>query len=138
MSRFSLGTSRTRTPIGSRVPLTESEMVQVATMHGIRFWRVGQTGIIAIAPVSDREPPRDGYELSVVEAARYVFHQFKYNGDPVLQPYVSSDPAYASRMGFRWGPAPGAQSYKRESRALRAAWGGSRRSVGRRGRRGSR
>lgn len=120
MRRPTFGTGVTRTPLGDRVPLDHSGLIQHATLYGVRFYRAGRTSIYAIPPSSRREPSRDSWEVSSQEAGRFVFEEFVWtvNGrpEPVLQPYYSA--SVPERIGFEYGP--GGRAYRAVARGLYA------------------
>ena len=90
-------------------------MVEHAARYGTRFFRAGRSAIYAILPQSDREPSASSVEVLPSDAARWLFHEFLWDGAPVLEPYVSR--TYPARLGFRY-TAEG-RAYRVRSRALR-------------------
>ena len=119
MTPPTFGTSRTRTPLGVRVPLTESEFLVASSKFGIRYFRAGRTAIFALHPTSERRPSASAYEVTPEDAARFLFHEHLWRGEPILEPYLSATDGFGERLGFRWAPNAAAREYKREARALR-------------------
>lgn len=102
-------------PRGSRRTLTPSEVLELSARFGTEWYRAGSQ-IWAVAPQHSERTRPGGCIQAPAQIVHFVWMEYLYNGEPVLQIIQDTRPESESRLGVAYTDAG------RKLAAARRSW----------------